>query len=61
MGEEGADSAENLAFIRSLHAMKYTASAEGIAQSALYLASEMSSFQTGSAMSVDGGITIARA
>lgn len=61
MGVEGAGSAENLEFIRSLHAMKRIASPEEIARSALYLASDMSSFQTGSAMSVDGGMTVARA
>ena len=61
MGEAGAGSEENLAFIRSLHAMKRIAAPEEIARAALYLASDMSSFQTGSAMSVDGGMTVARA
>ncbi len=60
MGQEGAGSEENLAFIRSLHAMKRIAKPDEIAQAALYLASGMSSFQTGSAMPVDGGMTVAR-
>jgi NAD(P)-dependent dehydrogenase (short-subunit alcohol dehydrogenase family) len=47
-------------FINGLHALKRAASAEELARSALYLASDASSFTTGSAMLVDGGISITR-
>jgi NAD(P)-dependent dehydrogenase (short-subunit alcohol dehydrogenase family) len=60
MGDEGAGSSENLAFIKSLHAMKRIATPEEIANSAIYLASDLSSFVTGSTLVVDGGVTIAR-
>ncbi len=39
---------------------KRTATPEEIAQSALYLASDASSFTTGTAMLVDGGISICK-
>lgn len=48
------------AFITSLHAVKRVGSAEELANAALYLASDMSSFQTGTAMLVDGGASINR-
>lgn len=60
MGEEGAGSAESLDFIKGLHAMKRIAAANEIANSALYLASDLSSFVTGSTLVVDGGVTIGR-
>ncbi len=60
MGDEGAGSPENRDFIRGLHAMKRIASPNEIASSALYLASSLSSFVTGSALVVDGGVTITR-
>ncbi len=47
-------------FVRSIHALKRIASPAEIARSALYLASDMSSFTTGSAMLVDGGVSITR-
>lgn len=52
--------AEAQAFITGLHALKRASSPEELARSALYLASDMSSFQTGSAMLVDGGASINR-
>jgi NAD(P)-dependent dehydrogenase (short-subunit alcohol dehydrogenase family) len=58
MGREAANSPESLAIVRNLHALKRMAEPDEIAQSALYLASDMSSFTTGSAMLVDGGISI---
>jgi NAD(P)-dependent dehydrogenase (short-subunit alcohol dehydrogenase family) len=52
--------AQSQQFINGLHALKRAASAEELAHSALYLASDASSFTTGSAMLVDGGISITR-
>ncbi len=48
------------AFVNVIHALKRQASAEEIAHSALYLASDASSFTTGSAMLVDGGVSICK-
>ncbi|KAA1426444.1 SDR family oxidoreductase [Nocardioides antri] len=48
------------AFMSSLHALKRMAKPEEIAQAALYLASEASSFVTGTALRVDGGLSISR-
>ncbi|WP_420548726.1 SDR family oxidoreductase [Curvivirga sp.] len=45
-------------FVRNIHALKRIAQPEEIAQSALYLASDASTFVTGSAMLVDGGVSI---
>ncbi|GLS34024.1 NAD(P)-dependent dehydrogenase, short-chain alcohol dehydrogenase family [Mesorhizobium albiziae] len=47
-------------FVEGLHALKRVASPEEIARSALYLASDASSFTTGSALLADGGISINR-
>lgn len=47
-------------FIAGLHALKRLALPEEIAKSALYLASDASSFTTGTALLVDGGISINR-
>jgi len=49
-----------MAFMESLHALKRMARPEEIAQSVLYLASEASSFVTGTALRVDGGLSISR-
>ena len=54
------DTPEALSFVEGLHAMKRIARPDEIAQSALYLASEMASFTTGSALYVDGGVSITR-
>lgn len=51
---------EEWAFVEGLHALKRVAQPEEIAQSALYLASEASSFTTGSALYADGGVSINR-
>ncbi|PCK06982.1 MAG: short-chain dehydrogenase [Alteromonadaceae bacterium] len=58
MSKEFGDSPEVIEFVNSIHALKRRASPEEIAQSALYLASDASSFTTGSAMLVDGGVSI---
>jgi NAD(P)-dependent dehydrogenase (short-subunit alcohol dehydrogenase family) len=49
-----------LAFVEGLHALKRMARPEEIAQSVLYLASDASSFVTGTAHLVDGGVSISR-
>lgn len=59
-GREFANTPEALAFVRNLHALKRMATPDEIAQSALYLASDASSFTTGTAMLVDGGVSINR-
>jgi NAD(P)-dependent dehydrogenase (short-subunit alcohol dehydrogenase family) len=51
---------EALTFVLGLHALKRLASPDEIAHSVLYLASEASSFTTGTAMLVDGGVSINR-
>jgi NAD(P)-dependent dehydrogenase (short-subunit alcohol dehydrogenase family) len=60
MAREFADTPDKQAFVRSLHALKRIATPEEIARSALYLASDASSFTTGTAMLVDGGVSINR-
>ncbi len=52
--------AESQAFITGLHALKRVTTPEEIAHSVLYLASDASSFQTGTSMLVDGGLSINR-
>lgn len=51
---------EVLAFVEGLHALKRIAKPEEIAQSVLHLASDASSFVTGTAFLVDGGVSICR-
>lgn len=58
--EEFASTPEAAEFVASLHAVKRIAKPEEIAQSALYLASDASSFTTGTALLVDGGVSINR-
>lgn len=53
-----APTQEALEAVASMMALKRIAEPEEIAQSALYLASDQSSFTTGTAMLVDGGISI---
>jgi len=47
-------------FVEGMHALKRIAIPEEIAKSVLYLASDASSFTTGTAMLVDGGVSINR-
>jgi NAD(P)-dependent dehydrogenase (short-subunit alcohol dehydrogenase family) len=51
---------EGRAFVEGMHALKRIATPEEIAKSVLYLASDASSFTTGTAMLVDGGVSIKR-
>ena len=51
---------ESRAFITGLHALKRAATPDEIARSVLYLASDDSSFVTGTASLVDGGVSITR-
>lgn len=51
---------EVLAFVENLHALKRMARPVEIAQAVLHLASDASSFITGTAMLVDGGASITR-
>lgn len=60
MGRAFANTPDTLAFVEGLHALKRMALPEEIAKSALYLASDASSFTTGSALLADGGVSINR-
>lgn len=60
MGQEAAGTPEARSFVEGLHAVKRISSPEEIARSVLYLASDASSFTTGTAMLVDGGVSINR-
>ena len=60
MGRAATPTPEQRTFVENLHALKRRAQPEEIAQSALYLASDMSSFVTGTTLYVDGGVGITR-
>ncbi|MCW8988341.1 MAG: SDR family oxidoreductase [Gammaproteobacteria bacterium] len=60
MGRAFANTPEIVAFVEGLYALKRMALPEEIARSALYLASDVSSFTTGTALLVDGGVSINR-
>lgn len=54
------DTSESQVFITNLHALKRVARPEELARSVLYLASDDSSFVTGTATLADGGVSIMR-
>src|SRR5260221_6928799 len=60
MGRTFANTPEAISFVKGLHALKRIAEPEEIAKSALYLASDLSSFTTGTALLADGGISVNR-
>lgn len=60
MGRAVASTPESKAFVESLHALKRMALPSEIARAALFLASNAASFVTGTAMVVDGGVSINR-
>lgn len=60
MGRAVANTPEIQAFVEGLHALKRTASPEEIARAVVYLACDSASFVTGTAMLVDGGVSITR-
>ena len=60
MGRTFANTPEAISFVKSLHALKRIAEPGEIANSGLYLASELSSFTTGTALLADGGVSINR-
>ncbi len=60
MYREMNDTPDKQSFITNLHALKRVATPEELARSVLYLASDDSSFVTGTASLVDGGASITR-
>ncbi|MTJ80685.1 MAG: SDR family oxidoreductase [Telmatospirillum sp.] len=60
MGRAATPSPESRAFVESLHALKRLAQPLEIARAALFLASDASSFVTGTSMLVDGGVSVNR-
>lgn len=51
---------EAMAFVAGLHALKRIATPDEMARSVLYLASDASTFTTGTALLVDGGVSVNR-
>jgi NAD(P)-dependent dehydrogenase (short-subunit alcohol dehydrogenase family) len=60
MGHQMNSTAEAMHQVAQLHALKRVARPEEIAEAALFLASDAASFVTGSAMLVDGGVSVSR-
>ena len=60
MGRDVANTPEALKLVADLNAFKRIAAPEEIAEAALFLCSDASSFTTGTAMLVDGGVSINR-
>ncbi|WP_448952464.1 SDR family oxidoreductase [Labrys neptuniae] len=60
MGRAVSNTPEMRTFVEGLHALKRLATPDEIARSALYLASDLSGFVTGTALLADGGVSITR-
>ncbi|UNK36860.1 SDR family oxidoreductase [Shinella sp. H4-D48] len=60
MGRHVANTPEALDFVAGLNVFKRIAAPEEIAEAALFLCSDAASFMTGTAMLVDGGVSINR-
>lgn len=60
MSRGGQDVAATQSFVEGLHALKRLGRPEEIAHSALYLASDASSFTTGIALLADGGVSMSK-
>lgn len=60
MGQSATATPEALAFVKNMHALKRLAEPHEIANSALYLASDQSSFTTGTALLVEGGVSVCK-
>lgn len=58
IAKDFAQSEEVIQYVKNIHALKRMAQPEEIVQAALFLASNQASFITGSAMLVDGGVSI---
>ncbi len=61
MGQSVAAEPDVKAYIEGIHGLKRQAQPEEVAQAALFLASNQSSFVTGHALLVDGGVSIYKA
>jgi NAD(P)-dependent dehydrogenase (short-subunit alcohol dehydrogenase family) len=60
MGRTAAATPEARSFVEGLHALKRIADPAEIARTVLHLASDASSFMTGTALLVDGGVSVNR-
>ncbi|HSM42702.1 MAG TPA: SDR family oxidoreductase [Afifellaceae bacterium] len=60
MGRAAAATPEARSFVEGLHALKRIADPAEIARTVLHLASDVSSFMTGTALLVDGGVSVVR-
>ena len=61
MADEFGNNLEVIQYVENMHALKRRAKPIEIAEAAIYLASEASSFVTGTSMLVDGGVSICKA
>lgn len=60
MYTDNLQSEEDVAFVNNLHGLKRVAEPDEVGRAALFLASDAASFVTGTAMQVDGGVSIMR-